>query len=284
LSARACGLAFLLLLSGSVAGQLSEKVEKSPPVALGDGPGKPVTVEATYEEAPESPKAVWRRTLVRLRFKDGAGRLLSQETFDTRYERERGFGEEISADAPLELRGPRQRFMLLGLGFQPSAPSSGGSFVVYGFDRRGQFRRLGAPIEGSGEVIRNPRTAGVISLREGKYLDVSQWTGNFTLILPYEFQSEREEFEVAKACGKVEVDPQPPPDGTVVLRASRGSPAPSKSVPVTAASKIEFLDGCRGPRPDRPDEYTAWLHVRVDGEEGWVPTEEAARLGLPDAG
>jgi hypothetical protein len=120
-------------------------------------------------------------------------------------------------------------------------------------------------------------------MREGKYLDVSRWTSHFTLILPYEFKEDREGFDVAQLCGKVEVDPQPPPAGTVVLYQVRGRQARGKTAKVTPASHIEFLEGCRGEGYKPPYEYTEWIHVRVDGQDGWVPSEETDALGLPSA-
>jgi hypothetical protein len=123
-----------------------------------------------------------------------------------------------------------------------------------------------------------------VLLREGRYLDVGQWTGNFTLILPREFEEEQQQFLTAVLCGKVEVDPQPPPDGSVVLSRGPGNGYPTQTIRVSATSKVAFLDGCLGYGRVRRDEYTPWIHVRIDGEEGWLPTEEAAGIGLPDAG
>lgn len=281
-------LALAVLLAGPAlaATPLRVSTETYGPVALGDQPDRIVTVEATYEEVVAAPTAVWRRTVTRLRFRDQGGRLLSQETLETRFVSGQGFDEENSVGPALELRGKTRRFLLLAQHFEPSAPSGGTNFLVYGFDRQGRFRRLGSPIQGSGKVIRNPTDASgkVILLREGRYLDVSQWTGNFDLILPQEFKEEQEQFMTAALCGKVEVMPETPPEGMVTLYRGPGPRYPTKAVKVTPASKIQFLEGCVGYSRANPDQYTPWIRVRIDGEEGWVPTEEASKVGLPDVG
>ncbi len=280
----ALGVALLLGGLGPAAGQVKQVVEQPGTVALGSEPDRVVTVEATYEEAPETPKVAWKRTLTRLRFRSKAGRLLYQETFETKFGIDAGFDLELSVGPAIELRGTARRFLLLPYNVEPSAPSGGTSFLVYGFDRSGGFRRVSV-IEGSGEVIRNPKTAGsnLILMREGKYLDVSRWTSHFTLILPYEFKEDRGGFDLTGLCGKVETDPQPPAETAVVLYPGPAPGGQTKTVKVTRASKIQFLDGCLGYSSMRADEYIPWIHVRVDGQEGWVPNEKTDALGLLEA-
>jgi hypothetical protein len=55
--------------------------------------------------------------------------------------------------------------------------------------------------------------------------DSREWT-------PREFKDEQEQFLAAGLCGPVEVDPQPPPAGTVVLHRGPGPRFPGRSVPV----------------------------------------------------
>lgn len=56
---------------------------------------------------------------------------------------------------------------------------------------------------------------------------------------------------------------------------------PLKAVNVTPASKIQFLEGCRRYSLTHTGQYTTWIRVRIDSEEGWVPNEEMDKLGLP---
>lgn len=280
--------------------QLRVATERDGPVALGDGPDRAVLVEKTYEEATGVPPAGWKRTLTRLRFLTPAGRLLYQETLESRLIAGQGFDGETSAGPAQELRGSARRFLLLPLGFDPSAPASGIVLVVYGFDRRGHFRRLGAPFDGPGTDVTNPADASgkIIGLREGRYLDVASWTSHFTLILPWQYHDERDGFELVKPCGPIKVDPRPPEAATVTLHRKRGGQPPvgqtrnlwdlavHKPVQVRPASKIQFLEGCRLYSQTRTGEFTTWLRVTIDGEEGWVSGEgqDLDRLGLPTAG
>ncbi len=291
--------ALLVGVAAPAPAQVRVVTERDGPVVLGDGPGRAVIVEKTYEEATGVPPEGWKRTLTRLRFRAQSGRLLYQETLESRLVAGQGFDGETSAGPARELRGSPRRFLLLPLGFDPSAPSSGSVLVVYGFDARGQFRRLGAPFEGPGTDLVNPADAGgkVVRLREGRYLDIASWTSHFTLILPWQFHDEREGFELARPCGPVTVEPRSPEDSVVTLHRKRGGQPPAgqtrdlwdlavhRSVPVRPGSKIEFLEGCRLYSQAGTGLFTTWLRVRIDGEEGWVSGEgqELDRLGLPAA-
>lgn len=117
------------------------------------------------------------------------GGLLYQQTLDTKLVVVEGFEGETSVGSARELRGKTRRFLLLTLNYVPSAPSSGTDFLIYGFDRRGRFRHFGPALGHPGTEIKNRVDASgtVVLLREGKYLDMSEWTGSFVLILPWEF-------------------------------------------------------------------------------------------------
>jgi hypothetical protein len=66
--------------------------------------------------------------------------ILYQETFETKLEIDQGFDLELSVGPALELRGTSHRFLLLPHYVEPSAPSGGTSFLVYGFDRSGTLQ------------------------------------------------------------------------------------------------------------------------------------------------
>jgi hypothetical protein len=283
----------LLTLPAAASGQVKASAETAGTVVLGEGPARTVRVEATYEEDLGAPREGWRRTLTRVSFSDRTGRLLYQETYETRMTAGQGFDGELSVAPAVELRGATRRFVLLTLGFDPSTPSGGTTLQIYGFDAKGHFRRFGPSIAGPGTRLENPvdQTGRVSRLREGRYLDVAEWTSHFTLTLPWRFDEGRGDWELASLCGTVKVEPREPESGTVELHRTPGPGAqdlrvlrPYKKVPVRPSSKVEFLNGCRryadtpgGPR------YTPWIRVRVDGEEGWVVNDALDVLGLPTA-
>lgn len=276
------------------AAQIQAKTEIHGPVILGDGPDRAVMMEATYDELSGTPRDGWKRSLTRLRFRTQTESLLYQETLRTEAIVGVGFNGETVIGQILELRGSARRFLLLSLNSVPSTAVGGEDLFVYGFDRKGRFRRFGSAIDGLGARVKNPadRTGAVVLLREGKYLDVSEWTGNFMLVLPRTFNEEYEAFVLASACGKVEASPQKPAAATVTLyRTPQNTPGdlrllrPFKTVNVTPASKIEFLEGCRLYSENHTGQYTIWMRVKIDGEDGWVPNEglELDKLGLPTA-
>lgn len=284
---------WLLAPPAAAVGQVKTSVETAGTVVLGEGPARTVRVEATYEEDQRTPKEGWRRSLTRLRFSDPAGRLFYQETFETRLTAGQGFEGELTVAPALELRGATRRFVLLTLGYDPSSASGGTTLQMYGFDAKGRFTRFGPSLTGPGTRVVNPTDHGarVVQLREGRYLDVAEWTSHFTLILPWRFEEGRGDWELASLCGRVEVEPHPPESGVVQLHRTPGTGAQDlrllrlyKKVPVRPTSKVEFLGGCRrytdtpsGPR------YTPWIRVRVEGEEGWVINDALDVLGLPTA-
>ena len=59
--------------------------------------------------------------------------------------------------------------------------------------------------------------------------------------------------------------------------------------PADASGIREYSDYLRAcvdapPAPESPKDLTAWLHVRIDGREGWVREPDFERLGLEEAG
>lgn len=287
--------ALWLLLTAAAHAPLTASTSTLGAVALGDDPERRVEIRATYEEVTGPVRDGWRRTLTRLAFHHPSGRLLAQETFESRYAAGQGFEAEWSAGPAEEVRGRDRRFLLLALGSAPSAPESGTTLVVYGFDRQGRFRRLGAPLAEAGVAVtnaRDPRSKAIV-LRDGVYLDIAGWTGAFRLVVPWRYHEAHEAFEPTSLCGRVEVEPRAPAPGPVTLHRTTGTVAndlrwlqPGKTVAVRPVSIIAFKEGCRRP-PDPPGgEVTTWIRVTIDGDEGWVqaPGPDAERLGLPTAG
>lgn len=292
---RVLAVLLVLLLSDPAAAvaQIKVSTEKHGPVALGDSPDRAVVIEATYDEATDAPKESWRRTLTRLRFRTRGGRFLYQETLWTRLFAGEGFDGANHLESVHELRGKDGRFLLLTFDAVPSAPSTGSTLAVYGFDRQGRFTPFRPDIGHRAVGVMNPvdPSGRVFHLREGRYLDVNEYTGSFDLILPWVINEETRSVSIVSACGRVEVRPETPPEGTVMLhRQAVPTPPgkaresthlnPFKEVKVTPASKIKFLEGCRR-KSDNPLGYDWWIRVVIDGEEGWVSHWDTPKIGLP---
>jgi hypothetical protein len=255
------------------------------PFALGTAPEAQVSVRTTTETLQRAPATVWGQTLTRFEILDGRGRLLYLENLQAVLTPPEGFSEELSLDAAL-LRGKDRGFLLLFMGFDPSAPNSGTIYHFFGFDQQGHFKRFGAPITQSGTGLLNPvdQKRKMVDLIEGKYLEFGEWTGTFSQILRWQFVEQSQAFEPVKLCGPVEVQPQKPENAMLSLYASPAPKSPWQSVRVSATSRIEFLEGCRNYGVADPTKYAPWLRIRIDGKEGWVPYEDTPKLGLPESG
>jgi hypothetical protein len=255
------------------------------PFALGPGPESQVSVRTTTETIQRAPVTVWGQTLTRFEILDGRGQLLYLENLQAVLTPPEGFSEELSLDAAV-IRGKDRRYLLLFMGFDPSAPNSGTIYHFFGFDRQGRFKRFGAPITQNGTGLMNPmdQKQKTVDLIEGKYLEIGEWTGTFSQILRWQFVEQSQAFEPVKLCGPVEVQPQTPEEATIFLYASPAPKSSRQSVRVSAKSRIEFLEGCRNYGVTDPTKYAPWLRIRIDGKEGWVPYEDTPKLGLPELG
>jgi hypothetical protein len=255
------------------------------PFAIGPGPEGQVSIRTTTETLQRAPATVWGQTLTRFEILDGRGQLLYLENLQTVLTPPEGFSEEVSLDAAV-IRGKDRRYLLLFMGFDPSAPNGGTIYHFFGFDQQGRFKRFGAPITQNGTGLMNPvdQKQKMVDLIEGKYLEFGEWTGTFSQILRWQFVEQTQAFEPVKLCGRVEVQPQTPEEATIFLYASPGPKFSRQSVRVSATSRIEFLEGCRNYGVSDPTKYAPWLRIRIDGKEGWVPYEDTPKLGLPESG
>jgi hypothetical protein len=284
----------LLVCGGLLAGpaawaappaELAREVRTEGPFALGPGPERTLTVRGITERIPEAPPGAWGKTLTRYEVADGRGRRLYLENLPVTLDAAGGFDQEVEMDAAL-VRGGSRRFLLIRQHVSPSAPNSGTSYHLFGFDARGRFKRFGGSIGQTGEGLRNPidPVSRTLELIEGKYLEFGEWTGTFSLILRRQFLEREERFELAGFCGPVQVEPRTPEEGAIPLYAMPGPRAARETVRVRPDSRIDFLEGCLGYGVRESDRYVPWLRIRIDGKSGWVPPEEVSKLGLPEAG
>lgn len=207
--------------------------------------------------------------------------------------------------------------ILVGGSSLPSAPNASGWFQLFGLFN-GKLVPFGAPISTDGEflgqaeeafqptaVVRGQQPAPVTR----DVLNFRVWTGNFSIIYPVLIDWMQAKVRPAWTCYrmtakgmvatctyKVQVEPVHTTSDLTFVRlfAEPEEGFPVKHVVVKPDSKIEFLEG------QIPVDWSAtkdaisigvgdgadvWLHVRIDGQEGWIHTQEDFEaVGLPQSG
>jgi len=219
---------------------------------------------------------------------------------------------------------PQGSGILLHGGELPSAPDDGGWIQVFGYkygrDKYGVdqslFGSFGPPISFAGEfldVSSDPARAAPTPLAGGATLTVMGdvlkfrvWTGNFHIIYPVLINWITGKVEPAARCiettskGRVERCTYPvqveahrdnqPTFVRLFPEADDGYTA--RHVIVQPQSKVEYLEA-RVPMQWSQDPKAIsfgvngdmWLKVRIDGQEGWIHSEEDLEaVGLPQAG
>jgi len=204
----------------------------------------------------------------------------------------------------------------------PSAPNSGSWVQVFGLFN-GKLVPFSGPIATEGEFLEEEVDSFQPSaLSRGQQpqtvsrdvLNFRMWTGNFNItyavaidwtqsaLHPAWTCMERTSKGPSSACRyKVQADPAPRTEMTFVRLFSEPDPSfPPKHVVIKPDSKIEYLEAqmlvswnsneknttfgvqvSDAPSPSDP----IWLHIRVDGQEGWIFGEEDFEaVGLPTAG
>ena len=200
----------------------------------------------------------------------------------------------------------------------PSAPNTGSWIQVFGlFD--GKLVPLSSPVSTEGEFLEETvDTYQHSAMFKGQQpqtisrdvLKFRMWTGNFNLeylvaidwiqakLHPAWTCMERTSKGPSSSCRyKVEVEPAPRTDMSFVrLFNEPDEGSVPKHVVIKAESKIEFVEAqvaiswisdehntTFGLPNDSPEKV--WLHIRVDGQDGWISGEEDFNaVGLPEAG
>ncbi|HKW68295.1 MAG TPA: hypothetical protein VJP04_13465 [Terriglobales bacterium] len=220
--------------------------------------------------------------------------------------------------------GARQLTTKLGQGILvdgsslPSAPEYSGWFQVFGLFN-GKLVPFGPPMSTDGEFLGEAEDSFQPSVMfRGQQpqtvtrdvLNFRVWTGNFSIIYPVLIDWMQAKVRPAWTCYrttakgmvatctyKVQIDSatRTPTDLTFVrLYAEPEEGFPVKHVVVKPESKIEYLEGqLRVDWSESKDNINigvgdgsdVWLHVRIDGQEGWIHTQEDFdAVGLPQAG
>lgn len=276
-------------LAGAVQGR-APTTERLGPFELGPGPERRLTVVAAYRTATNAPPGD-DKTLASWRIQDAAAAVLFERTIDHSQQD----NESVAITRATVLHGPSRRFLLVELGYLPSAPSAGAVYHVFGFDRRGRLREMAKLAQYGKGVLNAPDAAGRLALAEGRYLDLGVWTSWFAMTFRYAYDEGREAFVPHNRCAPVREavfsrelreELAARRDNVVALYARPEDPSPRERVVVTPAHRIEPLEACVPAPPAEGDVAadTVVLRVRIDGKEGWVRAADFHRLGIQQAG
>jgi len=246
--------------------------------------------------------------LASLEIRAASGAVAHRETFT--YSVHQGRFESWCSASARVLKGNMINAILIDVGCLPSAPQSGGTWELFGvWD--GKFMRLGAPFTAQGDIVRfvpGPVTkVGKATSFQSDVLELRVWTGNFHVVVPMTvnwmqgrlmpprcFEQTGHGMREGGCDLAVEVERVPTEDELTFVRLftepneSFGIP---KHVVVKRDAKVEFLgahaqvvaSGSEAVEIGVADD--PWLHVRIDGRDGWLHTQEDfSALGVPQAG
>lgn len=247
--------------------------------------------------------------------RDAAGKAVYRQQLPVEL-RDGHFGETASVGARL-LKTRLGHGILMDGSFLPSAPEYSGWFQVFGLVN-GKLVSFGPPMSTDGEFLgeAEERFQPSVMFRGQQpatatrdVLNFRVWTGNFNIIYPILVDWVQAKVRPAWTCYrqtskgtisactyKVQANrAQLTSDLTFVrLFAEPEEGFSVKHVVIKPDSKIEYLEA------QAPVEWTVtknaisfgvgddsniWLHVRIDGQEGWIHTQEDFEaIGLPQAG
>jgi hypothetical protein len=229
-----------------------------------------------------------------------------------------GSFDETESVGARELKTKLGQGILVDGSSLPSAPDYSGWFQVFGLFN-GKLVPFGAPMSTDGEFLGEAEDSFQPSVVfRGQQpqtvtrdvLNFRVWTGNFSIIYPVLIDWMQAKVRPAWTCYrttakgmvatctyKVQIDSatRTPQDLTFVrLCAEPEEGFAVKHVVVKPESKIEYLEGqMRVNWSETKDNVSigvgdgsdVWLHVRIDGQEGWIHTQEDFdAVGLPQSG
>jgi hypothetical protein len=247
--------------------------------------------------------------------RDGAGNAVYHQQLGVELQGG-SFAETESVGARL-LKTKQGQGILVDGSSLPSAPDYSGWFQLFGLFNA-KLVPFGPPMSTDGEFLgeaedsfqpsvmfrgQQPQTVtrDVLSFRV--------WTGNFSIIYPVLIDWMQARVRPAWTCYrmtakgmvatctyKVKVDPVRTSNDLTFVRlyAEPEEGFPVTHVVVKPDSKIEYLEGQMRVDWSATKENVSigvgndsdvWLHVRIDGQEGWIHTQEDFEaIGLPQAG
>lgn len=290
---RALTLRLLVLLLCLPLAASAQRIERYPeqfgPFTLGKEPGQRITVTAVYRRLLDA-KEYWRATTLEYwSIQNESLAILARGRESTRVEPPGEFVEAKGLSAYL-LEGQGRPMLLLVFGVVPSAPTTGVSYQVWGFDRSGEFRQALA-LQPYGDGVMNPidSRSGKIALAEGRYLDVSEWLGAFAMRIRYEYEEAAHRFVPRNTCAPplnarfdreaVRQAIEHGADPRVEIYESPKPGAAKHVVRLGEKSRVKLVEACTGRfGPGKTPDL--WLKIDIDGSAGWVGESEFARIGL----
>jgi hypothetical protein len=246
-----------------------------------------------------------------LEIHDASGSILHEEMFS--YTLEAGaFSESCTASARL-LKGGFTTGLLIGVACWPSAPSSGEVWELFGLVN-GKLGRLGKPFTTDGEFLglspTPPQKRGGATLFLPDVMHFRVWTGHFHVTVPVRVDWMQGRLMQGERCFEqtgyglresgcevpVEVERVPTDQDLTFVRlfaeANAGMGVP-RHIVVRKDSKVEILaakiklswDASHEVIFFGVDDQDPWLKVSIDGQEGWIHTQEDFdAVGVPQAG
>jgi hypothetical protein len=270
--------------------------------------GQTYTVVSRYKRI-IGKATVETEAITSLEIRDSSGSTAFSEQFSYAFEKGE-FTESCSASAEL-LSGSMKKWIFVSSECLPDAPMSGGPWEVLGV-ANGKLVRWGKPLYTQGEFIRfvpgKVSKVGSATSFGIDGLEFKVWTGNFFVTFPVRIDLTEPKLESGMRCytqtghglGEtgcevpVEANRDPASDDTFVRMFS--APTEDSGIPnhaiIRKDSKVEFISASvrfvfndSGESIDLGVRDDVWLKVRIDGNVGWIHTQEdLAAIGLPQAG
>jgi hypothetical protein len=283
----------ILVLPAAAAPRIERYPEQFGPFVLGPNPGQKITVTAVYQRLVDA-KEFWRATTLEYwSIQNESHAILARGYESTKtqppgeYVEARGFSAHL-------LEGGGRPMLLVVFGVVPSAPTSGVSYKVYGFDKNGAFREA-LSLHPYGEGVMNPidSISGKIALADDRYLDVSEWMGAFAMRIRYEYDEATHRFVPRNSCAPpmnaifdreaARTAVERGVDSRVELYEGPRASGPKKVVRLTERSRVRLIEAC-SPRFGASRVPDVWLKVDIDGTVGWAAESEFPKIGLGISG
>jgi hypothetical protein len=188
------------------------------------------------------------------------------------------------------------RLLLVMSEVEPTAPGSGVDGQYYTVNDDGLFVSVTGKISPSGNGA-TPQLFPILQKDiDGSsrlVVEAGYWTGNFTVLFDYPIHLEGTWEQWAQSRGlpeyPVDIDEKVASSQRRIMDADTAislypthsnEPMKPKIVPINMHTKIEFLGAVRSPTVD----VDWWLHVRINGQEGFVTGfRDLSIIGLPAA-
>lgn len=282
-------VAFVLLGFNALNAQVKYESAQFGPYRVGISHQHAVTAEIITVIIPDS-QCYSQRSEVRLIIRDEKNNVVLRQNASDSCSVENTFACE-QVEFP-----PNGYLLLVTSEGEPSAPSSGLEGQFFCYNERDRFVPVTGRIVPNVVSIDNPFSIVTKLMGNAKtpLVEMQNWTGNFSILVDYPFRLDGTSDEYAQIIESSTYPVKIDLDQARALRVNAQCktislyhrPARNGNVPqqlsVARDSKIEFLDAKAG---NVGTDTGWWLHIRIDGHEGFVTGEaDLSCLGLPASG